>query len=176
MDIVAGGDQLEAAFKRAMSVSLKCQLNKAALRHAKDIVEAMGLPEQASTGIAALANLVLASFLVEFESYDIYEDLLNLHPVAEQWAHGLVQSFGNAKLEGAKDKAVSKFSDLEQQVCPMLNMDVAQFHAFYYDLQSVCGSLTEVCATTALGLRATLSFEGMDPVSAIYPSLAEIDE
>ena len=165
MDIVAGGDQLEAAFKRAMSVSLKGQLNKAALRHAKDIVEAMGLPEQASTGIAALANLVLASFLVEFESYDIYEDLLNLHPVAEQWAHGLVQSFGNAKL-----------SDLEQQVCPMLNMDVAQFHAFYYDLQSVCGSLTEVCATTALGLRATLSFEGMDPVSAIYPSLAEIDE
>ena len=90
MDMAAGGDHLEAALKQANSVSLKGQLNKAALRHAKDIVEAMGLPEQASTGIAALANLVLASFLVEFESYDIYEDLLNLHPVAEQWAHGLV--------------------------------------------------------------------------------------
>ena len=171
MDMVAGGDHLEAAFKRAMSVSLKGQLNKAALRHAKDIVKVMGLPEQASMGIGALANLILASTSVEFESF---EDLLNLHPAAEQWAQDLIQSL--AKSQGAKDKAASKFSDLEQLACPMLNMDVAQFHAFYQDLQSVCGSLTEVSATTALGLRATMSYEGLDPVSAMCPSLAEIDE
>jgi hypothetical protein len=150
------GPALVEEFSKVVSFSVKGEINKGALKHAREVAAAMmGAEADPVKFIGLFANLARANVSLEFDSFADLIDVVGKDKIA-----AVVNIPGKMKENQAQMATAfgAKIPMMEAQ----LGMEAAQTKEMYADIQGCLGGVASVTAATTLGVRATFTFKNFN--------------
>jgi hypothetical protein len=150
------GPALVEEFSKVVSFSVKGEINKGALKHAREVAAAMmGAEADPVKFIGLFANLARANVSLEFDSFADLIDVVGKDKIA-----AVVNIPGKMKENQAQMATAfgAKIPMMEAQ----LGMEAAQIKEMYADIQGCLGGVASVTAASTLGVRATLTFKNFN--------------